>query len=380
MSRPYQVYQHWDPLEICVVGRSYPPEFYSWISDLRVRKLFERIAIETEEDFQGIIRTLESFGVEIWRPDIPQEVFADGKYYPPPMNPRDVMLMLGEDFYFSHGFDTLGLYNAVRAQHWPDWDGKDLLSLPLAVLRDLFVSHDLGLHLRAYTAYDRILQRIKAQNNCVIDSAPPIINGAMVTRVGRDIYIGTDINGPSATQQAQSLIKQRNPDCRVHVVDTQGHSDGTFCPVAPGLIISLYDVPTYADTFPDWEVVYLPGQSWDAMASWLDIKGRVRGRWWLPGFENDHSVIDVIDTWMSHWVGYAAETVFDVNMLVIDPKNVLMFGRNDIVERALDRYGITAHVTAFRHRYFWDGGIHCVTTDIQRRGTRQDYFPGRNGV
>jgi len=30
------VHQHWDPLKICIVGRSYPPEFYSWIitSDL----------------------------------------------------------------------------------------------------------------------------------------------------------------------------------------------------------------------------------------------------------------------------------------------------------------------------------------------------------
>ena len=59
----WSVYQHWDPLKVCVVGRSYPPEFYSWISTPHIRALFERIAIETEEDYQHIISKLQEFGV-----------------------------------------------------------------------------------------------------------------------------------------------------------------------------------------------------------------------------------------------------------------------------------------------------------------------------
>ena len=41
----WSVYQHWDPLRVCAVGRSYPPEFYSWITVAHVRELFERIAV-----------------------------------------------------------------------------------------------------------------------------------------------------------------------------------------------------------------------------------------------------------------------------------------------------------------------------------------------
>jgi hypothetical protein len=41
----------------------------------------------------------------------------------------------------------------------------------------------------------------------------------------------------------------------------------------------------------------------------------------------------------------------------------------------LERYGITAHVVPFRHRFFWDGGLHCVTSDLHRSGTKKDYFP-----
>ena len=28
----------------------------------------------------------------------------------------------------------------------------------------------------------------------------------------------------------------------------------------------------------------------------------------------------------------------------------------------------------FRHKHFWDGGIHCMTQDLYREGTQEDYF------
>ena len=140
----------------------------------------------------------------------------------------------------------------------------------------------------------------------------------------------------------------------------------------------MRDVPTYADTFPDWEVVYLPGQSWDNVRPFLKLKNQNKGKWWIPGFEHDQDVVNVVEQWLGHWTGYVEETVFDVNMLVVDPKNVLVFNYNKQVFNALERYGITPHIVPFRHRYFWDGGIHCLTSDLHREGTMQDYFPERS--
>jgi hypothetical protein len=137
-------------------------------------------------------------------------------------------------------------------------------------------------------------------------------------------------------------------------------------------------VPTYADTFPDWEVVYLPGQSWTMVKPFLKLKEKNHGKWWIPGFEDDTSVTDLVEQWLGHWTGYVEETVFDVNMLIVNPKNVIVFNYNKLVFDALERYGITPHVVPFRHRYFWDGGIHCVTSDLHREGVMQDYFPNRN--
>ena len=362
----YSVYQHWDPLKVCIVGRSYPPEFYSWIKVPHVRALFERIAIETEEDFQHVIKKLESFGVEVLRPTVFEETdpfqikfmpeYAannttgqskkfSSQYFVPPMTPRDFSVIIGNTFYDSF---------KNKPSHINDNTGT--------------------VHPRAY---DHIIKHIRSQGN-VIETVhdQSVVVGSMVSRIGKDLYFGTEFYNQDKTK-LQKNINKRFKNTRNHIIDTRGHSDGTFCAVCPGLIISLFDVPNYQETFPGWEVVYLPGQSWEKVVPFLELKKKNHGKWWIPGFEHDDEVINVVEQWLSHWTGYVEETVFDVNMLIIDPKNVMVFNHNKQVFDALGFYGITPHIVPFRHRYFWDGGIHCITSDLHREGTMQDYFPQR---
>lgn len=390
----YNVYQHWDPLKVCIVGKSFNPEFYSWIDVPHVRSLFERIAQETEEDYQVIIKKLQSFGVQVLRPDFDLSRVKIRKedlqsYRPgPPMTPRDIMAMIGPTFYknFGHEQSLMGnkfkqTYDNVKDKSWPEcnnWSEFDQLpdsirgecieNFGFDVLRQTDPEHQ----------YRHILKNIQAQGNDI--KIAPIfadkwlfVNGAAVSRIGRDLYFGTqDYEADMA--QLQKRVDKEFQHTRNHIVNTGGHADAVFCPVCPGLIVSLHDVPTYAETFPGWEVVYLPGQSWGKVKPFLDLKARNGGKWWIPGFEYDQDLINTIETWLDHWVGYVEETVFDVNMLIVDPKNVLVFNYNEQVFDALERYGITPHIVPFRHRYFWDGGIHCVTCDLHREGTMQDWF------
>jgi N-dimethylarginine dimethylaminohydrolase len=332
----WSVYQHWDPLKVCVVGRSYPPEFYSWITVPHVRTLFEQIAVETEEDYQRIINTLEHFGVKVLRPELPVTVVEDGKFVPPPMTPRDYMIMIGNVFYH---------------------------------------------HCHNSNQYQHIIKTITQQNNCVVSDFCDRfwISGSNVTPLGRDLYFGTP-NYQSNTDQFANLVQKQFVNTRNHIINTGGHSDATFCPVAPGLIFSVEENISYKTTFPGWEVIHLSSTGWDAIPEFQKLKQQNRGRWWISGFEKDQSVIDTVEQWLGHWAGYVEETVFDINMLIIDPKNVAVFNYNKTVFDALERYGITPHVVPFRHRYFWDGGIHCVTSDLHREGVLQDFFPERDSV
>lgn len=367
----FNVYQHWDPLQVCAVGQSYPPEYYSWIKNSKVRNLFEKIALETEEDYQAIIKKLQSFGVETVRPNIVVDIpDKTNVLTPPPMNPRDSMIMIGTTFYKVLK-DWNAFYKSVKDPTWPlvdninelaPWQKQECLDAGWRELELLNYSWQ--------PITDRILQQGNTIKTCHDHN---YVNGASVSRIGLDLYFSV-YDQPLV----RDFVAKEFDSYRVHVIQTEGHGDGTYCPVCPGLIISLHDIATYTDTFPDWEVVYLPYQSWNRVAPFLHLKKRNRGRWWIPGWEYDSDVVNVVETWMSHWVGYVEETVFDVNMLMIDPGNVIVFNENDLVFDAFKRYGITPHVVPFRHRYFWDGGIHCVTLDLSRQGSMHDFFPDRN--
>ena len=379
----YSVYQHWDPLKVCIVGRSYTPEFYHFIKNDRVRTVMERIARETEEDYQKLIELLESFNIEVLRPNVSDDYtdyLRDGKISPPPMTPRDYSIMLGDNFYFQ----SQDVYEAskkvwdyVRGSDWPmnfPTSKEEFDCLPEEIKQELFNI----INNNTTNDWDAVLEKIKKHANVFyrIDRGMSGLNSAMTTRIGKDLYFGTDAHGSESITLVQQ-VKNFHPEYRYHIVDTGGHSDGTFCPVVPGLIVSLKDIPTYADTFPGWEVIYLPGQSWKKVKPFLELKRKNHGKWWVPGEELNDDFTNFVEEWLGHWVGYVEETVFDVNMLVIDRHNVVCNNYNKEVFEAFERHGITPHMVNFRHRYFWDGGLHCITSDVHREGTMEDYFPER---
>jgi hypothetical protein len=365
----YSVYQHWDPLRVCIVGRSYEPEFYSFIENARVRNVLERIAYETEEDYQKLIKLLKSFNVEILRPNVHthyEEAFTfNNKIKLPPMTPRDYTATIGNTFYI----DTNNKYEIIRGSDWPEKCPKNINDLPDWILKEL--SQDFNnAHLvpdRSFE-YKDIISTVKNKMSVDVDR---FVSTAGITRIGKDIYISYD----GIHQEDQ--FKERHSEFRFHKVSMDGHSDGYFCPVVPGLIVSLFDVQEYKKTYPGWEVVYLPNQSWNKIKSFMDLKRKNQGKWWVPGEELNNDFTNFVESWLGHWVGYVEETVFDVNMLVIDRHNVVCNNYNNDVFDAFERHGVTPHIINFRHRYFWDGGLHCITSDVHREGTMEDYFPER---
>ena len=242
MQNKWNVYQHWDPLKVCVVGRSYPPEFYSWIQKPAVRSLFEKIAIETEEDYQKIIAVLEKFNVEIHRPELPKSTFHSGRHFPPPMTPRDYMVMIGDTFYKGYQLDIKKFYQAVKAEQWPTIETfDDFFNLPQWMIDECYNDHQLQEYIDFYSSYDKIFDKILANGNTINDPLLHFTNGAFVTRCGKDLYFGTETQ-TNDMKLYQSLVDSKFPDTRNHIIDTQGHSDSSFCPVCPGLIVTLEDI------------------------------------------------------------------------------------------------------------------------------------------
>lgn len=367
----YSVNQPWDPLRVCVVGRSYSPEFYKFIENPRLRELFQKIARETEEDYQAIIKKLEEFGVQTIRPYAPEvqldEYLTANKRIPGPisMTPRDQMIMIGNNF-FVFPYDRI----AKKAS------GKANLEVN---------ANDLIKNTGEISWWSPIVDAVAKQDNPIIaDRYQDVLkhipaNG--ITRIGNDLYFGRRKHHGQLEDETliaiQKLQQEFFSSYRCHWIESDGHIDGFFCPVKPGLILSIRDEHTYTETFPGWEVVYLEGESWGKILPFLDLKKKNQGKWWIKGSEYDNELIDYVETWLGDWVGYCEESVFDVNILVINEHNVMVSGYNKQAFDAFERHGVTPHIVPFRHRYFWDGGLHCVTLDLHRDGAKQDFFPDR---
>ena len=428
------VHQHWDPLKVCAVGRCYPAEFFNYIQNSKVRGVFHRIAEETEEDYQKLISVLEKFDVKVIRTDItdhPEDyITSTGSMLCPPMLPRDYTAMIGNKFYmpgnkFGKNFDienelsqifhtsSFMMNNLSKPQkdilkyaYDLTFPGRPVSPVNQALL--LKSLHETKNRQTSGNIYKTLLQVMDTEDlkNIIIqghtntigkvtkyehnditypwrtlekflkDNGTEIvydqyINTANVTRVGKDLFFGLN-NIISKLNEDNFMKKWKKlfPDYNIHPVSVPGHCDGSFCPVKPGLILSLQNPKNYKDTFPGWEVVHLKGEGWSKLKPFLDKK--CKQRYWVPNAGDEF--YDYVNEWMDDWVTYVEETVFDVNMLVIDQNNVIVNGFNEKAFDAFERHDITPHIVNFRHRYFWDGGLHCITSDINRVGVQQDFF------
>lgn len=384
----YTVHQHWDPLKVCVVGRSYPPEFYSWINNPILRTKFETLAQETEEDYQSLIKLLTvDFRIKVLRPDLPdsfESLYVDDRWVSPPTVPRDYFSVIGSDIWVpqipNHNHAWSNFYKKWKKDKW-DWTSSPVgfikkypnLKKEMTTAFNRYTQTDRRHFEKRLSFYNNIFDHVQLQGNKIIKTDLDFVTGCFVSRIGKNLYFSTQSYYDNI-DNLQSIIDSRFPDTVNQIVDSQGHGDAVYCPIKPGLIVSLRDVPTYATTFPGWEVVYLPSSNYAYNDKFKLSMKHNQGRWFIPGFESNSELMNLVDFYFNDWLGQASETVFDVNILVIDEQNIVSTNTNVLLEDACRRHNITLHVSPFRHKHFWDCGIHCITNDLSRAGQQKNYF------
>lgn len=321
----------WHPLKRVCLGKTYSPEYFDDIANSKIKDILQKIVRETEEDFRNIQKILEQFGVEVVRPLVKEDnilnyidkngklTFNTTKSFTliprPPMQPRDSILIVGDEML------------ATNSE-------SDLFDL------------DTG----------------KEKSALQFDAPCATVIGKHIIVDRRD-FPGVD-----------EYLQERFPDRIIIPVDIGGHNDAVFAPVKPGVIVSTYYHTNYKDTFPGWSVLYIENQSWNAVPEWRKLKHSNAGKWWMPGEESNQEFTDFVETWLTNWVGYVEETVFDVNMLMINEHVALVNNYNQEVFDYFKKNKIEPIIATFRHRFFWDGGIHCITNDLYRQGTVEQYI------
>jgi len=354
----------WSPLKSIVLGRSYPEEFYNSVKNNKIRSCLQQIANETEEDFQYFEQQLKSHNIEVFRPvldpldNINNYIDVEGRI----------------QTNFKH-VDGQLINQTTNKQNI--FVSNTLIPKPPMTPRDSWVIVDNCILQTAndHPSTEHLIQTLD-QDNKIINCWQKFganMPGGNIFQIGKDIYLDKFDLDPVAMEK----IINQFPNYRWHKLNIEGHADGTYHPVKPGAIISLYDIQTYSKTFPGWDVLYLPNQSWKLVLPFLEIKQKNGGKWWVPGQELNDEFTHFVNTWLTNWVGYVEETVFDVNCLVLDEKHVFVNNYNKDVFDFLKRHNMEPIIIPFKHRYFWDGGLHCITLEINRSGPVKDYFPER---
>jgi len=336
-------YTSWQPLEEVIVGRAYPPEYFDFIDNAQVRNQLQQILSETEEDLDNLQKTIETYGARVLRPELQgKDSFqwrqTSGEGVPlPPITPRDWQISLGD---------------------------KLLRVLPIAELDNICRSFgDQVVNPHGPTGWNP---------DCILNGA----SASCIVRVGRDVFFdNSDYLRPEQTRWIVDNVL--GPEYRIHEAITDGHGDAVFAILKPGVILSSkHDMHLHlAKDFPGWEVCKVWDSSiWAAMEVGKFKYESNPGAWYVQGQTPTAEFTNFVDTYLNKWTGFVAETVFDVNCLVLDEENVIFSAYNKNVFDFCKKHRINPIISELRHSYFWDGGISCCTQDLRRRGGLESYL------
>ena len=372
------IWNKWGKLKTVLLGTVHPIEFYNGIKSTKISDPLKRIAEESMEDLDNFEKILKDFGTKVIRtPTISQPSITDYfesryEHMKVPRNalqPRDGQLVVGNKM-IMWSLDNKGITKTI-IKYCKDNENKLIFHPTFFKDTDYRIWED-----NEYSDKWDIKFEPNVVTNIVNPESAEMMGYASpsITIVGKDIII----DAKEINENNRNWFKQKVSNFRINTVEIGGHNDSCFHTLKEGAIISLMDIQNYEKSFPGWDVCYLPDQSWEKVKPFLIMKQKVEGKWWLPGEEKNNAFINFVETWLGEWVGYVEETVFDVNVCVLDEHHVCVTNPNNKkVNDFLKKHKMEPVHVPWRHRFFWDGGLHCITLDLEREGDQVDYFPNR---
>jgi len=376
-SKKYKVnkvnaYNGWDPLKQVVLGNVFDPEIFENIGDLKLRDLLQQILYETYEDLMGIKKTLEDLGVEVIQPprnalnyfkdndnvfDLDSKMSGMTGLPRPCITPRDDFLTLGNKLLAT----TVGMGDSGKMFN------------PKCI--DMYLQEQWNLYQDGKIPHGPL----KPTGVGLAEKLGPIEStfnfwAPAVHRVGNKLIVDQE-----DWSNIDEILLERYPEFTSANVTVGGHTDGSMNLPKPGLVICApwMGPDDFKDTLPGWDVLkiehpnYMQGENFE---NWFEDKQITKGKWWTPEAKSNPELVKFVEDWLTNWVGFAEESVFEVNMLSVSEEVILSMNYQPEVHNALKKHGIEPIYCRFRHRNFWDGGLHCLTLDTVREGGIQDYF------
>jgi len=393
----------WDefqPLEELLVGSLYDSSFFDDVKQVRARDALKRIIDETNEDLDNFHNVMRSHGIKTYSADPKKMGYKDsimdyvnedgelgyrrnagtkndiedvplhytgikGNLIPnPPLQPRDDAIVMGNKIMVTdpHTFATKKLL-----PFYEGWFGKSNVDTSINDKNYSFARSDENLQnllLRnGMETTTENIQKMREEDRLISFCSPNL------TRIGKTCLVDT-WQVPEVVEQ---FLQVEHPEFNYKKIYIGGHNDSVFSVIKPGLVIASRDLIPYKDVFKDWDIIWFKDPRWDQVRKWIVLKHKNEGKWWVPGEEDNDEFTHFVESFLPNWTGYVEETIFDVNCLVLDDRHVVVNSENPHLIENLRKYQMEPVICPLRHRFFWDGGWHCLTLDIKRKGEQIDY-------
>lgn len=344
---PVNSHNEWDPMEEVIVGTvknaqmpyqdkgQLAVEFFDCPNpaDIPTGPFDKRIIEETEEDLDALVMVLKNLGIKVKRPQAVNhsdwfstpDWKSDGFYN---YCPRDVFLVVGNNI--------IEAPMTLRCRYFEPNAYKNILVGYLKKGGKWVAAPKPRLLDNTYNDAD--------DEFSVLSNIEPIFDAANVLRAGKDLFFLLSSTGNElGWQWLQNYLGQ---SYRVHPcrnLYSSIHIDSTISFLRPGLVL-LNPERVNANNLPK------PLEKWDKI--------------WCPnladiGFSGRHAYSSV-------WVG--------MNILMINPNLAIVDKKQTELIKVLNKNKIDVIPLQLRHSRTLGGGFHCVTLDIKRKGSLEDYF------
>ena len=286
---------------------------------------------ELLEDLEELVKTLQSLGVQVVRPEKLKEYPAIKTPYWtslcfPALNVRDQAIVIGDTIVETapqvrgRYLENLQFYNILLELLKHDKNMK-WLHMPLPTLKDEYVQPTCV----TFKEYEPIHPEI-------------CIDGAQFIRFNKDIIVNVS---NSNHKLGVEWFKRTFSNYRFHVISiTDHHIDSFIVPLSKEVV--LLRNKDIVDKLPDfikkYKLIFAP-----------EPKSKQ-----FPAYTEDDVIL--------------ASKYIDINVLSVDGKHIICNSLFPELADLLVKNGFEPVLVRHRHRRLFGGGFHCFTLDLYREG------------
>jgi hypothetical protein len=384
----YQKFNTYGKLRTVMLGSFFYPEYFSKIKNSKIREPLMRIAQEINEDLDYFSNVLTNFGVTVIRAPQPSDYFNQDDPYIAPLQVRNHYSVIGDTIFQFNEDYSLGI-SSILTEYCPN-------VVNLVDANNIFYTQSMQ-QAQKNSNGKRWFSKSKYQQ--LAGSAWPNYNDYIAGIRSPDLEIAAEMQsfassleynvndmgplpGPNIINTEHTIYVDNNEYCdyatwlsnylndpRPIKQFTSGaaHTDGCFAVLGNRVILGIDPLIDYEKYFPDYKIIRVPRNLYqDHIEEFFVMKQKVNGRWWLAGEEHNNEFIGYVENHLKSWTGYISESVFDVNVLALDANTICVSNVSKDISQQLKSHDIECIVVPWRHRFFVDGGLHCITLDLYR--------------